>query len=444
MKKCLTRCAVAAALILIALLVMVLQPNAPGIQMGKPLPPGKVEPQLVNAGDMALLLAPDGSLWAWGETYLNLTNLLPQPVISQFPQRIGSAKDWTQVAGGWWHTVALKDDGSLWAWGWNGQGVVGQANLTNHYGTPTRIGDETNWTQVCAGYGHSLALKKDGSLWAWGFNCYGQLGDGTTNNRSIPIAIGTDRDWRTIAGTAFNSYSLKSNGTIWGWGYSLTNNGLAPMQIGPDPNWLAISACGSTVLALKTDGTLWIEGLNTNRVASDPLFGSREDFIQIGRDRDWAEVYATTVSLWAHKIDGSWWVCGLQQGGGRQLAVGTSVTEAPSPQRLPLDFAPWAFAPGQGTILLLGKDGRLWTWGRRLGAGQPSAARRKIEAFLAPAVKRFPALRFLLKSDIDQTPCLLWELPPEVRRSLGTRPKSATNNVTAGRPANAPARAAGS
>jgi alpha-tubulin suppressor-like RCC1 family protein len=115
--------------------------------------------------------------------------------------------------------------------------------------------------------------------------------------------------------------------------------------------------------------------------------------------------------------DGSWWVCGRNNA--EQFVVGRTLTKVDSPQRLPFHFEPWAFAPGEGTTLLLSRDGKLWTWGRRLGANR-SGVRHRIESFLVPVVRRFPSLHFVFKSDIDETPFLLWELPPEVRRSLGT------------------------
>ncbi|HTA31588.1 MAG TPA: hypothetical protein VK731_13935 [Candidatus Cybelea sp.] len=83
---------------------------------------------------------------------------------------------------------------------------------------------------------------------------------------------------------------------------------------------------------------------------------------------------------------------------------------------------------------MLSKDGKLWNWGWRLGADRPGAVRQVFERFAAPAVKRMPFLRFLIKSDIDYAPHLLWELPPEVRRSLGTAPATAANNVTTTHP----------
>jgi alpha-tubulin suppressor-like RCC1 family protein len=428
MRKWITRCAVAAALVGIGLLVVEYQLDRPGILIGEPLPAGKVRPILVTGYDSAVLLAPDGSLWAWGGTATHLRSLFPQPTISQVPRRIGAESDWARVAGGLQHTVALKADRSLWAWGRNDEGEIGQGNFTNRYGTPTRIGTETNWTKVCAGEAHSLALKNDGSLWAWGYNDSGELGDGTTNTRAVPSMIGTNRDWRMIAANGFASFAIKSNGTLWNWGLEGTNNVLAPKQIGSGTNWQAVSTFELTFVALKTDGTLWQDSLTANLVASDSISVLPDDVTHIGRDSDWSEVYAGAFSFYARKKDGSWWVCGQNLDG--QLGLGISITALPSPQRLTHSLEPWAFAPGNGTTLLLGKDGKLWTWGKRLGAAKPGAARQKILSFLTPVMWVFPAIGLPFRKDIDRTPFLLWEVPTEVRRSLGTEPKSFKDNLT--------------
>jgi alpha-tubulin suppressor-like RCC1 family protein len=455
------RCSGAAALLVVLVLLAVAhQPHAPRIRTGKPLPPGKVRPQLVSNWDTAVLLAPDGSLWVWGET----NNGFPLSALSQVPRRVGSDSDWTQVAGTSGLTVALKNDGSLWAWGWNHNGKVGQTNLTNYYNTPTRIGSETNWTRISVGLwgGHTLALKNDGSLWAWGANDFGQLGDGTTNHRPVPAMIGIDRDWRTMAAAQEASFALKSNGTLWAWGEIRGSNTLAPRQLDAGAHWLSISPCdppsGPALLALKSDGTFWLNNLgsqpnwlgalalgqpgasNTSAspVSAHPVSGPAPTSGQIGLEKDWAEVYSgATFSFYARKRDGSWWVCGDNHAG--QLGIGVYDMATPTPQRLPFDFEPWAFAPGPGTTLMLGRDGKLWSWGRRLGVGKPSAARRMMQHLLRPvemALWRYPGLGGRLGADldrIDRAPVLLWELPPAVPCPGGRTDMRSTSIVPSGR-----------
>ncbi len=95
------------------------------------------------------------------------------------------------MAAGHQHSLALKRDGSLWAWGYNKYGGLGDGTDTTRR-VPTRIGTASDWQAVAGGDGHSLALKKDGSLWAWGWNVFGQLGDGTMENRYQPTQVAGD------------------------------------------------------------------------------------------------------------------------------------------------------------------------------------------------------------------------------------------------------------
>jgi hypothetical protein len=399
-----------------------------GIKVAKALPPGKVRPQLVNTWEMAWLVAPDGSLWGWGDPTSFLWGSPAKPVITTLPQRIGSDTNWLSVAASMNTALGLKDDGSLWTWGWNCQNGLGQRWTV----APTRFGTETNWVQVAVGAIHNLALKNDGSLWAWGQNWKGQLGDGTTNNRSVPTMIGTDRDWRTIIAGDLSSVALKTNNTIWVWGQDGNTNRLTPTQISADTNWLAIAAGGLGVLALKSDGTLWGQ--------VPPV----EALVQVGHDKDWKEIYSAVNVYFIRKKDGSWWTWGfISPTYPRQRSVYLSITgggqldySAP-PRRYAFDFDPWAFAPGGFANLLLTKDGALWSWGVRLGS-QPGLARTKMGILMAPLATRFPQFGRLFEPMVDQQPYRLWELPADVRRSLGTVPKSSTNNLTSGHPADAP------
>jgi alpha-tubulin suppressor-like RCC1 family protein len=415
---------IAVLALLVAVLAEYLRQPA-GIEVGKALPPGKVRPQLVNTWSMAWLVAPDGSLWGWGDPSYFLWGSPAKPAITTLPQRIGSDTNWMSVAASINTALGLKDDGSLWTWGWNFQSGLAQRRNP----APTRFGTETNWVQVAAGAFHCLALKNDGSLWAWGQNGMGQLGDGTTNNRINPVLIGTNSDWgKILANQYFTSVALKTNNTIWAWGQLDVTNRLTPTQISADTNWLNAVAGAAGVLALKSDGTLWGQ------------VPPKEALEQIGHEKDWKEIYSAVNFFFIRKQDGSWWKWGvIHPRDSRPRSLFLSLTDGGSldyshpPERCPFDFDPWAFAPGGVSDLVLTKDGALWEWGVRVGSG-PGPARTKMGTLMAPVTRRFPDLGQLFEPTVDQQPYRLWELPPEVRRSLGTGPGSPTNSSTTSHP----------
>jgi alpha-tubulin suppressor-like RCC1 family protein len=167
-------------------------------------------------------------------------------------------------------SFAITDDGSLWAWGSNTKGQLGAGATTNSI-SPVKIG--TDFQTVSAGFGHSLALQKDGTLWAWGDNNSGQLGDGTTTNRDKPIHIGSNSDTYKAVSAGLNfSLAIKSDGTLWAWGdnsfgqlgigSSTPTYSTVPMQVGSDNDYMAVSAGTGHALALKSDNSLWAWGDN--------------------------------------------------------------------------------------------------------------------------------------------------------------------------------------
>jgi alpha-tubulin suppressor-like RCC1 family protein len=397
MKHWLTAFAAGLALLLIMLIAAHRHP-ALGIRMGKPLRPARVRPQLVNAENMAWLLAPDGSLWGWGDPTSFFWSSGVRPATTLLPQRIGSDNNWVSVAASINTALALEDDGSLWIWGWHCQFSLGRrVNLL-----PTRVGAETNWAQVAVGAAHYLALKSDGSLWSWGQNRVGQLGDGTTKPRTYPQRIGTNSDWAKIAANGYEtSVALKSNHTLWVWGQMGLTNRLEPTQFSAETHWLAVAAGAARVLALKSDGTVWVQTF------------SGEALEQVGRDADWKEIYPALNTFFLRKRDGSWWTWGRVTAG--QLYF------QDCPQLCPLSFEPWAFAPGGNTHLLLTEDGVLWSWGARLGS-PPGSALAKAASFFAPVIRQFPALGQLFEPKIDQQPYRLWELPEGMRGRPGNVP----------------------
>ena len=155
----------------------------------------RIEAGDIRASDRNIVMVSDraaismnGILWAWGSNHRGL--LGDGTTISRHsPVRIGAATNWVSVSAGCSHTVGVRTDGTLWAWGENWDGQLGDGTTISRH-SPVRIGAATNWVSMSAGSSnHTVGVKTDGTLWAWGENWHGQLGDGTTTNRQSPVQI---------------------------------------------------------------------------------------------------------------------------------------------------------------------------------------------------------------------------------------------------------------
>lgn len=280
------------------------------------------------------------------------------------------------------HTAELKPDGTLWMWGRNWLGQLGDGT-TERRRAPVQIGSDTDWASVSAGEDHTLALKNDGSLWAWGGNFNGELGDGTSVKKTDPVRIGTDSDWASVtAGYGF-SFALKEDGSLWAWGansYGQLGNGstqevFEPSRVGTQTDWAAIAVGVNHVLALKQDGTLWAWGANAYGQLGDGATSDIPTPIRVGTDADWASISAGSFHSLALKRDGTLWAWGANLSG--QLGVGSYIHKR-VPTRVGTD-ADWTnMAAGSGHSLALKADGRAWAWGAagngQLGTGSPYTA----------------------------------------------------------------------
>lgn len=181
---------------------------------------------------------------------------------------------WKEVACGHRNTLAIKTDGSLWAWGNNtyGESGLGTISATN---VPMQIGTDHDWTAIEAGSRFSLALKSNGTLWAWGENTAGQLGDGTFVSKNTPVPVGTDNDWLALA-TFTGSFTdhclaIKNNHTLWAWGNNSTgqlglgntNNTNVPTQVGTATNWKSAAVGNNLSLALNLSNQPYSCGYNS-------------------------------------------------------------------------------------------------------------------------------------------------------------------------------------
>jgi alpha-tubulin suppressor-like RCC1 family protein len=159
----------------------------------------------------------DGSLWAWGAG--SSGQIGDGGFTSRSaPVQIGSATDWQRVAAGSATSFAIKADGSLWAWGQNSFGELGDGTTAART-VPVRVGTGTDWASVAADGTHTYATRTDGSLWVWGRG-EPYLGDGSAagTTYSVPTRIGTRTDWAAVSTSIGNALALRTDGSVWGWG----------------------------------------------------------------------------------------------------------------------------------------------------------------------------------------------------------------------------------
>lgn len=220
--------------------------------------------EISAGGQFTLARRADGRLWAWGTNSFGKLGANYSPlVVRTLPTQVsGTITDWAKISAGYDHGLALRDNGTIWAWGRGYLGRLGTGNLIDRSSPVPITGGISNWTEISAGRQHSLALRADGTLWTWGDNNDGQLGNNNFVRRSSPVTVlGGFNDWTEISAGSFHNVALRSNGTIWAWGRGssgqLGDNSTtlrqSPVQItGGITTWTKISAGSNHNLALRT------------------------------------------------------------------------------------------------------------------------------------------------------------------------------------------------
>jgi alpha-tubulin suppressor-like RCC1 family protein len=171
----------------------------------------------VSAGSLfSIGIKKDGTLWGWGDNFLGvLGNVIHQ---TEVPVQIGTDNNWTKLSTGQGFCLALKSDGTLWGWGANNYGELGDGT-TSEKTLPVQIGSDKDWVKIHTGTDFSMGLKNNGTLWSWGSNYYGELGSGSgIMSRATPAQIGSDNQWLDIGGGAAHGFAVKNDGTVWAWG----------------------------------------------------------------------------------------------------------------------------------------------------------------------------------------------------------------------------------
>jgi alpha-tubulin suppressor-like RCC1 family protein len=254
----------------------------------------------LNSGETQVLaLKSDGTVWAWGSNFSgqigdNSTTERDFPVQVHGPGNVGFLTDIVQVQGGsdGIHSLALKKDGTVWAWGSNSSGELGDNAALDPEKTPVQVhgpgdvGFLTGVAQIAAGWDDSFALKTDGTVWAWGRNSNGRLGDASTTERDTPVQVHGVGDSGFLTGVSQvnagpdgrHTLALKPDGTVYAWGEGadgrLGNGGTSDSHFPIQVHGVADSGFLSSInqvatgqdpsLAVGTDGTVYAWGLGNN------------------------------------------------------------------------------------------------------------------------------------------------------------------------------------
>ena len=301
---------------------------------------------------------------------LGTNNLIPQ---SSPVQTIAGGSNWKSLSNNVnYHVSAIKTDGTLWLWGLNTDGQLGNNDRT-HRSSPAQIyGGGNNWKSVSCGYSQTGAIKTDGTLWSWGLNTFGQLGTNNTTSRSSPTQIyGGGTNWKSVSCFRFQASAIKTDGTLWSWGYNMegqlginnTTFKSSPTQIyGGGTTWKSVSCGAYNASAIKTDGTLWSWGYNGEGQLGVNDTTPRSSPTQIyGGGTNWTSVSCGSRHTMAIKTDGTLWSWGYNTSG--QLGI-SDLKNRSSPVQTITGGTNWKFVSGgMSHTVSIKIDGTLWSWG---------------------------------------------------------------------------------
>ncbi|MBY0495295.1 MAG: chitobiase/beta-hexosaminidase C-terminal domain-containing protein, partial [Cyanobacteria bacterium] len=332
----------------------------------------------------SLAIDASGAVWSWGD---NLAGQLGtgDHLARVIPTRVsGLTGTFVAVSAGAGHSLALRNDGKVFAWGVNLEGQLGIGNNVNK-AAPVQIATLTNIVSVAAGGGHSLAVKADGSLWAWGGNTFGQLGDGTTAERRAPVRVAALSGVVAVEAGLAHSLALRADGTAWSWGGNTGGQlGIGTLTLQRRPvrvlnvtNATQIAAGALHSLAVTHAGTVWGWGLNRSGAVGDGSTTTRTTPVALSGVPVMAKIAAGGAHSIAITASGRTFAWGDNIAG--QLGDGSTTRRLVPASVLQPPANVVAIAAGGAHTIALAGDGAVWTWGNnllaQLGDGTRTARR---------------------------------------------------------------------
>jgi alpha-tubulin suppressor-like RCC1 family protein len=335
----------------------------------------RITPVIVSAGTWhGAALRSDGTVWTWGwnqqgqlgdGTTTGADRLTPAPV--------SGISDMVAVSATIFRTMALRSDGTVWGWGASDSGSIGDGS-SRIRPTPVQVPGISDVVSISASCSHTVALRRDGTVWAWGSNLNGQLGDGTTESRTTPVQVSGLSGVVAIATGNLHSVAVKNDGTVWEWGYASngtyrTGHCVTPVRVAGLSGVVAISGGGNHTAVIKDDGTIWTWGENGSGQLGDGSTADRFSPAQVSGLAGAVAVEAGGYHTLAVRNDGTAWAWGESVYG--QLADGVRSGDGTpiyginrlTPVQVAGVSGVVAVSAGYGTSFAVTGDGLAWAWG---------------------------------------------------------------------------------
>lgn len=340
----------------------------------------------ISAGQYhSLALKRDGTVWGWGHNFFGEIGFCPyySPYyninVCPKPSQI-DIQDVIKISGGLYHSLYLKKDGTVWGTGNNDYEQLGQEDPHKHYRFPVRVPDLKNVIDISAGMVHSMALKNDGKVWAWGLNLNGELGDGSYISSRFPVKVKNLYDVIKISAGDMFSLALREDGTVWVWGdnyYGVFGNGtekndrnkpgMVPILYGVKD----ISAGRYGCIAVEGDGDVWTWGYGVGYVNENGSYNTVLKPLKILRSSNVISVSMGKMHQVLLNKDGA--VLGRMDNYYGQLGIG-EFGYSPKPEAISTIDDLIQVSSGYLFSLGLKRDGTVWAWGYnyygQLGCGK--------------------------------------------------------------------------
>ena len=327
----------------------------------------------------SLAIDNSGQLWTWGQNYYGQLGdgtggNLDEDDYKNTPTKISEGKIFTSVAACIGHILAIDNSGQLWAWGWNEYSQLGDGTTGGNKTTPTKIKEGTIFTSVAAGFFHSLAIDNSGQLWAWGSNSSGQVGDGTIENiKNTPTKIKEGTKFITVAAGWNHSLAIDNSGQLWTWGQNNDgqlgdgtsgeeNNKNTPTKIKEGTKFTTVSAGVEHSLAIDNSGQLWVWGWNRYSQLGDGTYKQKNTPTKIKKGTKFTTISAGSNHSLAIDNSGQLWAWGSNNYG--QLGDGTIENIKNTPTKIKEGTKFTTVAAGWNHSLAIDNLGQLWTWGK--------------------------------------------------------------------------------